>query len=111
MTNRVKKLREESLSAEPRICMERALLETEAYKHHEGRVSTPELRALAFKHIMENKTLWIGDGELIVGEKASAPQHAPSFPEICCHTLNDLSVMNERDLIFFRVSPDAFKAQ
>jgi len=91
--------------------MERALLETEAYKMHEGRVSVPEMRALAFKHIMENKTLWIGDGELIVGEKGSAPQSAPSFPEICCHTLEDLRVMNERDLIFFRVSPDDFKAQ
>jgi len=111
MTDRVRKLREESLDAEPRICMERALLETEAYKMHEGRVSTPELRALAFKHIMENKSLWIGKGELIVGEKGSAPQSAPSFPEICCHTLEDLRVMNERDLIFFRVSPDDFKAQ
>ena len=111
MTDRVRKLREESLNAEPRICMERALLETEVYKMHEGRVSVPELRALAFKYIMENKSLWIGKGELIVGEKGSAPQSAPSFPEICCHTLEDLKVMNERDLIFFRVSPDDFKAQ
>jgi len=91
--------------------MERALLETEAYKMHEGKVSVPELRALAFKHIMESKTLWIGDGELIVGEKGSAPQSAPSFPEICCHTMEDLKVMNERDLIFFRVAPEDFKAQ
>jgi len=111
MTERVQKLREKSLNTEPRICMERALLETEAYKMHEGRVSVPELRALAFKHIMENKTLYIGEGELIVGEKGSAPQSAPSFPEICCHTLDDLTVMNERDLIFFRVSPDDMEAQ
>ena len=111
MTDRVRKLREESLSTEPRICIERALLETEAYKMHEGRVSVPVLRALTFKHIMENKKLWIGEGELIVGEKGDAPQSAPSFPEICCHTLEDLRVMNERDLIYFRVSPDDFKAQ
>jgi len=91
--------------------MERALLETEAYKMYEGRVSAPELRALVFKHIMEHKSLWIGKGELIVGEKGSAPQSAPSFPEICCHTLDDLRVMNERELIYFRVSPDDFKAQ
>jgi len=91
--------------------MERALLETEAYKKHEGRVSIPELRALSFKHIMENKTLWIGEGELIVGEKGSCPQSAPSFPEICCHTLDDLRVMNERKLIFFRVNPEDFSAQ
>jgi formate C-acetyltransferase len=60
---------------------------------------------------MENKTLWIGEGELIVGEKGSKPQSAPSFPEICCHTLDDLHVMNERDLIFFRVNEEGFKAQ
>jgi len=111
MTERVRRLRDESINTEPRICMERALLETEAYKKHEGRVSVPELRALTFKHIMENKTLWIGEGELIVGEKGSAPQSAPSFPEICCHTLDDLRVMNERDLIFFRVTSDDLKAQ
>jgi len=91
--------------------MERAVLETEAYKAHEGRVSVPVLRALVFKHLMENKTLWIGEGELIVGEKGSAPQSAPSFPEICCHSLEDLKVMNERKLIFFRVTPDDLKTQ
>jgi len=111
INERVKKLREESLNAEPRLCIERALLETEAYKMYEGKVSIPELRALAFKHIMENKALWIGDGELIVGEKGSGPQSAPSFPEICCHTLEDMHVMNEREHIFFRVKPEDFTAQ
>jgi len=91
--------------------MERALLETEAYKQHEGRVSVPELRALTFKHIMENKALWIGEGELIVGEKGSSPQAAPSFPEICCHTVNDLEIMNERELVSFSVKPEDIRAQ
>jgi len=111
MNERISKLRRESLDLEPRICMERALLETEAYKKHEGCVSAPELRALAFLHIMRNRTLWIGEGELIVGEKGSGPQAAPSFPEICCHTLEDLNVMNQRELIFFRVSPEDMQAQ
>jgi len=91
--------------------MERALLETEAYKLYEGRVSVPELRALAFRHIMENKILWIGEGELIVGEKGHRPQAAPSFPEICCHTTQDLQVMNERELVSFRVKPEDIRAQ
>ena len=109
MNERVRKLREESMNAEPRLCMERAQLVTEAYKKYEGRVSTPELRALAFQHIMEKKTILIGEGELIVGEKGSDPQSAPSFPEICCHTLEDMRVMNERELIFFRVKPEDIK--
>ena len=111
MNERIRKLREESLNAEPRLCIERAQLVTEAYKKYEGRVSTPELRALAFQHIMEKKTLWIGEGELIVGEKGSRPQSAPSFPEICCHSLEDMRIMNERELIYFRVSPGDLRAQ
>ena len=83
MNERIRKLREESLNTPPRLYMERALLETEAYSLYEGRVSVPELRALVFKYILENKTLWLGEGELIVGEKGDAPQAAPSFPEIC----------------------------
>jgi len=111
MNERVRKLRKESATTEPKLCIERAMLVTEAYKENEGRVSTPMLRALAFKNIMENKTLWIGQGELIVGEKGASPQSAPSFPEICCHTLEDMQVMNERDLIFFRVKAEDFKTQ
>jgi len=111
MNERIRKLRYESVTAEPKLCIERAKFVTDAYKEYEGRVSIPELRALAFKQIMKNKTLWIGEGELIVGEKGSGPQSAPSFPEICCHTLSDMQVMNERDLIFFRVKPEDFKTQ
>ena len=111
MNERIRALRKESVTTEPKLCIERATFVTEAYREHEGRVSIPELRALAFKNIMEKKTLWIGEGELIVGEKGSAPQSAPSFPEICCHTLEDMQVMNERDLIFFRVKPEDFEIQ
>ncbi len=91
--------------------MERAMLETDAYRTYEGKVSVPELRALAFRHIMENKTLCINDGELIVGEKGSGPQSAPSFPEICCHTAEDLRLMNDRKLISFHVKEEDIKAQ
>ena len=91
--------------------MERADLETDAYMMYEGSVSVPELRALAFKHFMANKTLCINDGELIVGEKGDGPQAAPSFPELCCHTVEDMKIMNARDLIYFRVSEEDLKLQ
>ncbi|MCL2227416.1 MAG: glycyl radical protein [Oscillospiraceae bacterium] len=111
MNGRVRRLREESVNTEPKLCIERAQLVTKAYEENEGRVSVPELRALAFKKIMENKTLWIGQGELIVGEKGTGPQSAPSFPEICCHTIEDMRIMNERELIYFRVKPEDIKIQ
>lgn len=104
MNERVQKLRKSSTTKAPTISIERAQLMTEAYKKYEGTVETPILRALAFKHLMENRTLSIDDGELIVGEKGEAPQSAPTFPELCCHTMEDLDVMNSRDKICFKVS-------
>lgn len=40
---RTKKLREESINAEPHISIERAVLMTEAYKKYEGSVEIPVL--------------------------------------------------------------------
>lgn len=111
ITSRVQRLRKESLETQPRLDMERALLETQAYKKYEGTVSVPELRALTLRHYFSHKTLYIGEGELIVGEKGCGPQCAPSFPELCCHTLTDMQVMNDRALIHFRVSPEDLKHQ
>ena len=111
MNERIRKLRKQSLETEPHIYMERANLETDAYMLYEGSVSIPELRALSFKYFMEHKTLCINDGELIVGEKGDGPQAAPSFPELCCHTVEDMKIMNARDLIYFRVTEEDLKLQ
>ncbi|EIW19221.1 pyruvate formate-lyase PFL [Pelosinus fermentans B4] len=111
MNERIRKLRNQSLTVEPHLSIERARLVTEAYEKHLGTVETPILRALTFQHIMENKTLCINEGELIVGEKGEQPQYAPSFPELCCHTEEDLEVMDQRDKIFFKVDDAAKKLQ
>lgn len=111
MNDRIKKLRKLSVETQPRIYMERAVLETEAYEMYEGKVSIPELRALTLKHIFSNKTLYIGDGELIVGEKGDHPQAAPSFPELCCHTLEDMHNMNDRKVVNFSVTEEDLKIQ
>ena len=111
MNERTQRLREESISTQPHISIERALLLTQAYRKHEGSVETPVMRALAFKHIMENKKLCISDGELIVGEKGEGPQSTPTYPELCCHTLDDFEVMDKRDNISFKVSEVAKNIQ
>jgi formate C-acetyltransferase len=56
---------------------------------------------------MEHKTIYIGDGELIVGEKGPAPKATPTFPELCCHSLSDLDILNSREKIPFAVSAQA----
>ena len=106
---RTKKLRKQSTETQPFITIERARLMTEGYKKYEGSVEIPVLRALSFKHYMENRTLCINDGELIVGEKGDSPQSTPTYPELCCHTMEDLDIMDKRDIISFKVSDDVKK--
>ncbi|MEA2020852.1 MAG: trans-4-hydroxy-L-proline dehydratase [Candidatus Caldatribacteriota bacterium] len=111
MIERIKKLREKSINTHPYISIERAKLVTEAYKKYAGTVSSPVLRALAFQLLMENKTVSIGEGELIVGERGSFPQATPTFPELCCHNLNDFDMINSREKISFKVSHDVKEIQ
>ena len=107
VSERVAQLRQQSLDAKPHISTERAELITEFYKQNTGSVSTPVRRAFAFRHLMEHKTIYIGSRELIVGEKGDVPKAAPIFPELCCHSLQDLDILNSREKIPFAVSPQA----
>lgn len=70
MTERVKKLREQSLNAVETISVERAVLMTQFCKSDEAReLSAPVKRAKAFEYLLKNKKICINDGELIVGER------------------------------------------
>ncbi|MGQ9589147.1 MAG: trans-4-hydroxy-L-proline dehydratase [Planctomycetota bacterium] len=109
MTKRVQKLREDSLRKKPAITAERALLVTDFYRKAPV-VSTPVLRALAFRHLLEKKAIWIGQGELIVGERGPGPKLTPTYPELCCHSLQDLEVLNSREKIPFRVNGEVRQA-
>ena len=97
MNERVKQLREQSVKTKPYITPERAILVTEFYKSDiAGQLSAPVRRALTLKHLLENKHLYIGESELIVGERGPAPKAVPTYPEICCHTLKDLEILDTR---------------
>ncbi|MCP4165064.1 MAG: glycyl radical protein [Chloroflexi bacterium] len=107
MTERVAHLRQQSLDAIPSISTERAKLMTEFYRQNLGMISTPMRRALSFRYLMEHKTVYIGEGELLVGEKGTTPKATPTYPELCCHTLADLEILDQREKISFAVSPEA----
>ena len=111
MNERVQALRELSVTTQPHIDMERAKSETATYKKYEGKLSVPELRAQVLYDYFAAKTLYIGEGELIVGEKGDSPHGAPTFPELCCHTLEDMHVMNDRELISFSVKEEDYGYQ
>ncbi len=107
ISERVKKLREQSLSAVEKISAERALLITQFYKSDEAReLSAPVKRAKAFEYLLKNKKICINDGELIVGERGPAPKETPTYPEISLHSMQDLDILNTREKVFFRVDDE-----
>ena len=111
ISDRINKLRTLSLNTRPSISEERGLLMTEFYESQEARgLSVPMMRAMAFKHLMANKTIYIGDGELIVGERGPAPQQTPTYPEVCIHSIGDLEIVDQRPKVSFKVSESTKKA-
>jgi formate C-acetyltransferase len=110
MNERTERLRKESLEAVPTISCERAELMTEFYRENLGRWSPPVMRARAFKLLCERKTIWIGDGELIVGERGPRPKAVPTYPELTCHSLEDLRILDSRPLTWYRVPPECLEA-
>ncbi|UCE96977.1 MAG: glycyl radical protein [Candidatus Bathyarchaeota archaeon] len=107
MTERVRYLWKQGIDTVPYIDPERAMLITEFYKSDAAKgLSEPILRAYAFKHLLENKTISIENGELIVGEKGRGPKAVPTYPELCCHSLEDLDVLDSRKVTPYRVSEE-----
>jgi pyruvate formate-lyase/glycerol dehydratase family glycyl radical enzyme len=105
MTERVRMLRSQSLGAVPAIAHERAVLMTESTMKY-GTLPPPLRRAHAFRELMERQTVVINDGELIVGERGPAPKATSTYPELCCHTPEDLEILDTRAKISFSVSPE-----
>lgn len=110
MNQRIKMLREQSLKAVNTLSAERALLVTEYYSSQqvEG-YPAPILRAQAFDYLMSHKSIYINPGELIVGERGPAPKAAPTYPEVCLHSLDDLQLINTRPKVSFRVDEETFR--
>jgi formate C-acetyltransferase len=107
MNDRIRKLREQSVNTRPYLTPERAILVTEFYQSDLAeQVSVPVKRALAFRHILKNKSVHVGEGELIVGERGPAPKATPTYPEICTHSMKDLHILHSRERIPYSVDDE-----
>lgn len=104
MNRRIQELREESVTTPATLSIERALITTRFYKENNGKYSIPMMRALNFLEICEKKTIYIGKNELIVGERGEKPKAVSTFPELTCHTVEDLNVLNTRDQQRYTIS-------
>ena len=106
MNDRIRRLRQENFDTPTTLSIERALIETAFYKEHYGAMPTPVLRARNFYEICKKKTIYIGSDELIVGERGPLPKAVPTFPELTCHSVEDLHTLNERELQRYTISQE-----
>jgi len=106
MNERIQKLRKLSVETNPTLSIERALHETAFYRENYGKLSVPVLRAANFLDFCKKKTIYIGEGELIVGERGPKPKSVPTFPELTCHSVDDLNVLNTRELQRYTISQE-----
>lgn len=98
INERVRKLREESVGKEVSISPERAELITEFYRDDDLKDEPPAIqRALAFKYLMENVSLPVEEGQLIVGIRGTGVKEVPTYPEVCCHKEDDLDILDSRE--------------
>ena len=79
-TQRIKRLRSNLLDIQPEVCVERARYYTESMKETEAQPMILR-RAKALANTLQHMTIYVQDGQLIVGNQASKPKAAPIFPE------------------------------
>lgn len=110
MNSRVKFLRTQSLEAINTLNHERAVLVTKFYRDLlPENEPVPVQRALCFRYILANKSVYIGEQELIVGERGPAPKATPTYPEVSLHSLEDLDILDSRPKVSFKVSEETRK--
>lgn len=88
MKERVRILRDRNLLQQPIICPERARLFTESMRQTEGKPIVWR-RAVAFAHVLEHISIYLGEDELLIGNLASQPKGAPIYPEYSYQWLID----------------------
>jgi formate C-acetyltransferase len=110
VNERIARLRTESVRTPVTISAERAKLITEFYKSGaaEG-LPMPVQRAMAFRYLMERVSLPVEEGQLLVGLRGAGPQEAPTYPEICAHSIEDLEILHSRENMPYRVDEKTVK--
>jgi pyruvate formate-lyase/glycerol dehydratase family glycyl radical enzyme len=106
MNERVSRLRRESYDAPVTLSTERAEIITEFYRDNIGKHSVPVARAKAFEHLCRHQAIYIGDGEMIVGERGPRPKAVPTYPELTCHSEEDLRILARRPTTSYAATED-----
>ncbi len=109
ITERIAKLKDNVISALPIICTERAKYYTRVYQESED---TPVIlkRAFALEKTLKEMTIFINEGELIVGNQSSKLRAAPIFPEyVTSWIIDELDEFDKRPGDAFFITEDQKK--
>ncbi|MDR1612971.1 MAG: pyruvate formate-lyase [Planctomycetota bacterium] len=80
MNERVENLRWQLFEQDPMICSERCKIFTESIKRNAQKPIAIR-RAIGYYDVLDQMTVWVKEGELIVGNQARWPKAAPIYPE------------------------------
>jgi formate C-acetyltransferase len=109
ITDRIALLKKKIVTAKSTICTERARIYTEVYRDNEA-IPVILKKALALERTLMEMTIYIDEGELIVGNQASAVRAAPIFPEyVTGWILKELDEFDKRPGDSFFVSEEQKK--
>lgn len=88
MNDRLKKLKKNILESVPTVGTERAWIVTKAYSKYKY---DPILikRAKTLRDVLENMTIYVSDGDLLMGNQGEAVRHPPVYPENSVYWMND----------------------
>jgi pyruvate formate-lyase/glycerol dehydratase family glycyl radical enzyme len=106
ISGRIARLKEKVISVKSTICTERARIYTKVYQEHED---TPVIlkRAYALERTLKEMSVFIDEGELIVGNQSSALRAAPIFPEyVTSWIIDELDEFDKRPGDAFFVTED-----
>ena len=101
-TPRVENLRDKCVEAVPQICTERARLVTEAYRFYSSQPIMMK-RAKSLDHILNHMSIYIQEGELLVGNHSEPPESGPRVPRV------RRGVSRERDRLVPSCPGDPFR--
>lgn len=110
MTERVQKLKRQQAAAKPTFSSERARLVTEACERF---ATEPNIlmKAKTLDYILRHMTIFIQDGELIVGNHTDKPRCAPIYPEFGAHwILDEIDDFETRTVDRMVISPEEKQA-
>ena len=106
LTPRMQQFREELLTAQPQVCVERALITTKVYQEHQDQPLALK-RALMLKEVLEQMTIFIEPQTLIAGNQASSNRSAPIFPEYAMKwVIDELDQFEHRDGDVFHITEE-----